>query len=146
MSSAASAQDSSPLSQGGGGGSKDKSLSYTYWTGRRGDGKETPAPAAVPRRLSQEELANLTRVNSEGSAWNVGGTWEERSVNEWAKERIQNLLRLEGEALVARHGSKELIFQVDSSTVTGDATVVIARNKKRCGFMFDISIKLKDGS
>ena len=55
---------------------KDHSLSYRYWVGKRGGESEAPAPVAMPKPLSQEELHALQRVESKGSAWNqVKGGW-----------------------------------------------------------------------
>lgn len=50
----------------------EKALGYRYWTGKPGDGVEAPAPRPVPRKLSQEELAQAAQSvpGSSGSAWN----------------------------------------------------------------------------
>lgn len=53
-------------------GSSDTALGYRYWTGKPGDGVEAPAPKPVPKKLSQEELAQTAKsgASSGGSAWN----------------------------------------------------------------------------
>eukprot|EP00475_Leptophrys_vorax_P021269 TRINITY_DN28987_c0_g1_i1.p1 TRINITY_DN28987_c0_g1~~TRINITY_DN28987_c0_g1_i1.p1 ORF type:complete len:202 (+),score=17.72 TRINITY_DN28987_c0_g1_i1:276-881(+) len=122
---------------------KDHSISYRYWTGPRGNGEEKAAPPPMPRRLSQEELASLQRVDSKGSAWNQGGTWEEKSLNEWAKKRLEELLKCSCAATV---GAVDYTLTSELESCTGDTTIVVVRNKKRHGYLLDIKLKLKSSS
>lgn len=118
---------------------KDPSLSYRYWVGPRGDGVEKAAPPPMPRKLSQEELASLQRVDSKGSAWNQGGTWEEKSLNEWARRRLGELLQCSCAATI---GAAEYTLSTELETCMGDTTIVVVRNKRRHGYLLDIRLKL----
>ncbi|CAI5498292.1 unnamed protein product [Closterium sp. Naga37s-1] len=121
---------------------KDPSLSYRYWVGPRGNG-EMAAPPPMPRRLSQEELASLQRNDSKGSAWNQGGTWEERSLNDWAKQRLKELLRCSCPAVI---GSTTYTLTTDVDSCSGDTTIVVVRNKRRHGYILDINVKISASS
>ncbi|GJP29228.1 hypothetical protein CLOM_g20354 [Closterium sp. NIES-68] len=118
---------------------KDPSLSYRYWVGPRGNGEEKAAPPPMPRRLSQEELASLQRNDSKGSAWNQGGTWEEKSLNDWAKQRLKELLRCSCPAVI---GPATYTLSTEVDSCSGDTTIVVVRNKRRHGYILDISLKL----
>ncbi|CAI5488110.1 unnamed protein product [Closterium sp. NIES-64] len=121
---------------------KDPSLSYRYWVGPRGNG-EMAAPPPMPRRLSQEELASLQRNDSKGSAWNQGGTWEERSLNDWAKQRLKELLRCSSPAVI---GSTTYTLTTEVDSCSGDTTIVVVRNKRRHGYILDINVKISASS
>lgn len=139
----AAADSGASSSSGGGGGGegqRDASLSYRYWVGQRGDGKEAAAPAPQPRKLTSEEAASMSRSSSQGSLWNQGGTWEERTLNDWAKAKMTELMRVT-EAVQVQGTPYQITTELDS--VTGDTTIVVVRNKKKHGYMLDISFKFK---
>ncbi|CAI7826116.1 unnamed protein product [Closterium sp. NIES-53] len=97
----------------------------------------------MPRRLSQEELASLQRNDSKGSAWNQGGTWEERSLNDWAKQRLKELLRCSCPAVI---GSTTYTLTTEVDSCSGDTTIVVVRNKRRHGYILDIKVKISASS
>ncbi|KAG5058979.1 hypothetical protein JHK87_000008 [Glycine soja] len=68
--------------------------SYTYWVRKI---TEDAAPLPVPRKLNPEDVPpchsqSQSRSATLGSAWNRAGTWEEKSLNNWATPRIKELL------------------------------------------------------
>ncbi|KAL2503395.1 chaperone binding [Forsythia ovata] len=110
--------------------------SYTYWIREM-----TPeaAPLPVPKKLNPEELSNQSNKTHLGSAWNGAGTWEEKSLNKWATDRIKELL--------GSMGSLEFSGgRAEASEVTkcsGDAFLVTVRNKKRVGYTYELTLKVK---
>lgn len=63
------------------------------------------------------------------------GTFEERNVTEWAKERLTQLLQEQKQGSVC-------IEKVDS--ISGEAHIWFIRGKKRHGFEFDVSLTWLD--
>ncbi|CAA3017641.1 uncharacterized protein LOC105173740 [Olea europaea subsp. europaea] len=63
--------------------------SYTYWIR---EVTHDAAPLPVPKKLNPEDLSNQSNKTFLGSAWNGAGTWEEKSLNKWATDRIKELL------------------------------------------------------
>ncbi|GAQ85928.1 hypothetical protein KFL_002610140 [Klebsormidium nitens] len=119
----------------------DAALGYRYWTGKPGDGVEAPAPKPVPKKLSQEELAQTAQAgpSSGGSAWNKAGTWEERNLTAWGKDRLGELLK-ELDEISFPEGRARV---TEMSSCTGDATQFFVRGKRRCGYHFEIDLKWK---
>ncbi|KAJ9550682.1 hypothetical protein OSB04_014727 [Centaurea solstitialis] len=128
--------------EGGGGGvvssSSEKESggsSYTYWVR---EAKQDAAPLPVPRKLTPgEDLSKSS--NHLGSAWNKAGTWEEKNLNKWATERIKELVLSVG-SLEFSSGKAEI---EEVSRCTGDAFLVTVRNKKRVGYTYEITLKVK---
>lgn len=119
-------------------GAGGKTPSYRYWVAKPGDGAEAPAPPAAPKRLTPEEAAQLARTSSAGSLWNQAGTWEEKNLVDWAKQRLTCLVRCTH--TVEFEGRKHEVA-VEMQSCHGDATIVIVRNKKRHGYSFAITLK-----
>lgn len=108
--------------------------SYTYWVR---EAKQDAAPLPVPRKLTAEDLSKSS--NHLGSAWNKAGTWEEKNLNKWATERIKELVLSVG-SLEFSSGKAEI---EEVSRCTGDAFLVTVRNKKRVGYTYEITLKVK---
>lgn len=70
------------------------------------------------------------------SVWNSAGTWEERDVSAWAKERLQALLL---SVELEEAGTKITVKSV--TKCTGDARVLFIRGKKRAGFEFHLALQ-----
>ena len=64
------------------------SSSYRYWVRGR---KDDAVPVPEPRKLTGGE-ENRKGGEALGSVWNQAGTWEERSVNKWASQRLKDLI------------------------------------------------------
>ncbi|KAJ8564579.1 hypothetical protein K7X08_001039 [Anisodus acutangulus] len=112
--------------------------SYTYWV--RGATQDA-APLPVPKKLTSEDLnnqANNTQTHL-GSAWNRAGTWEEKNLNKWANDRIKELLISVGS--LEYSGGKAEVSEV--TRCSGDAFLVTVRNKKRVGYTYELTIKVK---
>mmetsp|Transcript_498 Transcript_498/g.550 ORF Transcript_498/g.550 Transcript_498/m.550 type:complete len:199 (+) Transcript_498:114-710(+) len=123
---------------------KDKSKAdstYYYF-------KSTPAHIAknyVPQKIDSngvmpEQTPRLPVVeNTQGSAWNRMGTWEEKDYSKWARDRLKELL-LEMECPVFSTGELKIS---DVVTAEGDATILYLRGKKRLGFELNLKAKWK---
>ncbi|KAK1418349.1 hypothetical protein QVD17_27492 [Tagetes erecta] len=111
--------------------------SYTYWVR---EAKQDAAPLPVPRKLTAQDLSNGSNSSNHlGSAWNKAGTWEEKNLNKWATERIKELVLSVG-SLEFSSGKAEIS---EVSRCTGDAFLVTVRNKKRVGYTYEITLKVK---
>ncbi|GLT28616.1 hypothetical protein SLA2020_035360 [Shorea laevis] len=116
---------------------KQQEASYTYWVR-----EATPdaAPLPVPKKLdAQDVLSNQSSSNNLGSVWNRAGTWEEKSLNTWASDRIKELLKSVG-SLEFSGGKAEI---ADVTKCIGDAFLVTVRNKKRVGYTYELTLKVK---
>ncbi|KAI3805594.1 hypothetical protein L1987_28114 [Smallanthus sonchifolius] len=111
--------------------------SYTYWVR---EVKQDAAPLPVPRKLTAQDLSvGSNSSNHLGSAWNKAGTWEEKNLNKWATERIKELVLSVG-SLEFSSGKAEI---AEVSRCTGDAFLVTVRNKKRVGYTYEITLRVK---
>lgn len=110
--------------------------SYTYWVR---DKTPDAAPLPVPRKLNPGDQPNNQTPTHLGSAWNRAGTWEEKSLNKWANDRIKELLVSVGS--VELSGGKAEITEV--TRCNGDAFLVTVRNKKRVGYTYELTLKVK---
>lgn len=116
---------------------KEGTSSYTYWV-REATGDAAPPP--VPRKLtSQDLLSTQSQPPTLGSVWNTAGTWEEKNLNKWASDRIKELLKSLGSLEFS--GGKAEIAEV--SKCVGDAYLVTVRNKKRVGYTYELTLKIK---
>lgn len=110
--------------------------SYTYWVRER---TSDAAPPPVPRKLNPEDQTYNQTTARLGSAWNSAGTWEEKSLDKWAKTRIKELLVSVGSLEMS--GGKAEITEVTISS--GDAFLVTVRNKKRVGYTYELTLGVK---
>ncbi|KAM5552609.1 hypothetical protein ABKV19_025035 [Rosa sericea] len=116
---------------------EQQGTSYTYWVRQV---TEEAAPPPVPRKLSSQDILSAqSQPASLGSLWNRAGTWEEKNVNKWATDRIKELLVSVGS--VDFPGGKAQISDV--SKCVGDAFLVTVRNKKRVGYTYELTLKVK---
>ncbi|URD94011.1 activator of 90 kDa heat shock protein ATPase [Musa troglodytarum] len=117
-----------------GGGVAEKQASYTYWVRET---REDAAPLPVPRKLSADDISKQPQPNTLGSVWNQAGTWEERSLNSWASNRIKELLK----SMDSLEFSNGKAYIDDVPKCSGDAFVVTVRNKKRVGYTYELTLK-----
>jgi len=111
--------------------------SYRYWVR---EAKVDAAPPPVPRKLTAEDVSTESKASNHlGSAWNKAGTWEEKNLNNWATERIKELVSSVG-SLEFSSGKAEVS---EVSRCSGDAFQVTVRNKKRVGYTYEITVKVK---
>lgn len=113
--------------------------SYTYWVR---EVREDAAPLPVPRKLTPDDPSNHSRQPPPthlGSAWNRAGTWEEKNLNKWASDRIKELLTSVG-SLEFSGGRAEI---AEVSKCVGDAFLVTVRNKKRVGYSYELTLRVK---
>ncbi|XP_061992179.1 uncharacterized protein LOC133710186 [Rosa rugosa] len=116
---------------------EQQGTSYTYWVRQV---TEEAAPPPVPRMLSSQDILSAqSQPATLGSLWNRAGTWEEKNVNKWATDRIKELLVSVGS--VEFPGGKAQISDV--SKCVGDAFLVTVRNKKRVGYTYELTLKVK---
>ncbi|XP_057516804.1 uncharacterized protein LOC130798005 [Amaranthus tricolor] len=117
--------------------SEKQTSSYTYWV-REATSEAAPLP--VPKKLSAQDLSNQpTQTPVLGSVWNKAGTWEEKNLNKWASDRIQELLS-SIDPLKFTNGKAEV---TEVSNCSGDAFLVTVRNKKRVGYTYELKIDVK---
>uniref|UniRef100_A0A2C9U4K7 Activator of Hsp90 ATPase AHSA1-like N-terminal domain-containing protein n=1 Tax=Manihot esculenta TaxID=3983 RepID=A0A2C9U4K7_MANES len=111
--------------------------SYTYWVR---EATADAAPLPLPKKLSQNDIvSSQSQSPTLGSVWNRAGTWEEKSLNKWATDRIKELLVSAG-TLEFSSGKAEI---AEVSKCFGDAFLVTVRNKKRVGYNYELTLKIK---
>lgn len=110
--------------------------SYTYWIR---EVTHEAAPLPLPKKLNPEDLSNQSNTTHLGSAWNGAGTWEEKSLNKWATDRIKELLVSMG--MLEFSGGRAEVSEV--TKCSGDAFLVTVRNKKRVGYTYELTLKVK---
>ncbi|XP_075509602.1 uncharacterized protein LOC142546015 [Primulina tabacum] len=113
-----------------------ESASYTYWVREAG---RDAAPLPTPKKIDQADLCTQTSQTHLGSAWNRAGTWEEKNLNAWATDRIKELLVSMG-SLEFSSGRAEI---TEVTKCVGDAFLVTVRNKKRVGYTYELTLKVK---
>ncbi|KAK6126683.1 hypothetical protein DH2020_039578 [Rehmannia glutinosa] len=113
-----------------------ESASYTYWVR---EATRDAAPLPVPKKIEPAELCNQPNQTHLGSAWNRAGTWEEKNLNTWASDRIKELLVSMG--FLEFSGGRAEVEEV--TRCYGDAFLVIVRNKKRVGYTYELTLKVK---
>ncbi|KAK6247944.1 hypothetical protein QUC31_019509 [Theobroma cacao] len=120
-----------------GGVEKQQGASYTYWVR---EAKEDAAPLPLPKKLTpQDILCNQSHPATLGSVWNRAGTWEEKNLNNWATQRIKELLK----SVVSLDFSCGKAEIADVTNCAGDAFLVTVRNKKRVGYTYELTLKIK---
>ncbi|KAI9118732.1 hypothetical protein K1719_010177 [Acacia pycnantha] len=116
---------------------EQQGASYTYWVRKVTD---DAAPLPVPQKLTREDvLSGQPRANTVGSVWNRAGTWEEKNLNNWATKRMKELIMSVG-SLQFSSGRAEI---EDVTKCVGDAFMVIVRNKKRVGYTYELTLRVK---
>ncbi|XP_008443651.2 uncharacterized protein LOC103487198 [Cucumis melo] len=112
--------------------------SYTYWVRET---RQDAAPLPVPRKLSADDIlaSQASQPPTLGSVWNRAGTWEEKNLNKWATDRMKELL-MSVASLEFSSGRAEI---ADVSKCVGDAFLVTVRNKKRVGYTYELTLKIK---
>ncbi|XP_077238646.1 chaperone binding / ATPase activator isoform X1 [Tasmannia lanceolata] len=114
----------------------EKQSSYRYWVR---ESREDAAPPPVPRKLSAEDISSQSQPSALGSVWNQAGTWEEKNLNSWASNRIKELLTSVG-CLEFSSGKADI---AEVSKCAGDAFLVTVRHKKRVGYTYELTLKIK---
>ncbi|CDP14265.1 unnamed protein product [Coffea canephora] len=109
--------------------------SYNYWVREM---TQDAAPLPVPRKLTSEDISNQG-PNHLGSVWNRAGTWEEKSLNKWASDRMKELLQ-SVQSLEFSGGNAEIS---EVTRCSGDAFLVTVRNKKRVGYTYELALRVK---
>ncbi|KAB2068292.1 hypothetical protein ES319_A08G021200v1 [Gossypium barbadense] len=121
----------------GDGNGNGQAASYTYWVREM---TADAAPLPVPKELTaQDILSTQSQPTSLGSVWNKAGTWEEKNLNNWATQRLKELLKSVG-SLDLSCGKAEIS---DVTKCVGDAFLVTVRNKKRVGYTYELTLKIK---
>ncbi|TQD71942.1 hypothetical protein C1H46_042531 [Malus baccata] len=112
---------------------EQQGASYTYWVRQV---TEDAAPLPVPRKLSPQDIISAqSHPSNLGSLWNRAGTWEEKNVNKWATDRMKEL--------IASVGSLEFSGDSLRPLVNDQAFLVTVRNKKRVGYTYELTLKVK---
>ncbi|KAE8720854.1 protein HEADING DATE 3A-like [Hibiscus syriacus] len=122
---------------GNGNGRTAAAASYTYWVR---EATADAAPLPLPKKVTAQDLVSSQSPTATlGSVWNRAGTWEEKNLNSWATQRLKELLKSVG-TLDLPHGKAEIS---DVSKCVGDAFLVTVRNKKRVGYTYELTLKVK---
>lgn len=120
----------------------DETKSKGYYHGRLGTVLSDEAPK--PKQVEAGSLSS-PETGKVGSEWNDAGTWEEKDMTAWVKERLTALLGLAvvtpaevtlPEGQVATATAK--VSKVKS--ISGDASVVSVRKKLKHGFVFEAEL------
>ncbi|XP_039048519.1 uncharacterized protein LOC120189277 [Hibiscus syriacus] len=121
---------------GNGNGQTAAAASYTYWVR---EATADAAPLPLPKKLiAQDLVSNQSQLATLGSVWNRAGTWEEKNLNSWATQRLKELFRS-----VAHWTSRGKAEISDVTKCDGDAFLVTVRNKKRVGYTYELTLKVK---
>lgn len=97
----------------------------------------------TPKPISASDVAPPAPINDSSpakatSAWNSAGTWEEKDTSDWCQARLKEILK----ATVTEEDCSSLVVKVSElKDVSGDASVVVSRGKKR--YVFDLACSLK---
>ncbi len=94
-------------------------------------------PAGAGAGPSADGGAGAGAGQPTGSAWNYAGTFEERNMTEWAKEKLKELL---GGVSFVIPNVGAVVEVVKVKDVEGDAAVTFVRGKKK--YLFDFVFTL----
>eukprot|EP00929_Paragymnodinium_shiwhaense_P054511 TRINITY_DN27327_c0_g1_i1.p1 TRINITY_DN27327_c0_g1~~TRINITY_DN27327_c0_g1_i1.p1 ORF type:complete len:541 (+),score=218.13 TRINITY_DN27327_c0_g1_i1:75-1697(+) len=122
----------------------EETKSKGYYHGRLGTvlSMDAPKPQQVESTAAAEGGdADGASKPSVGSEWNKAGTWEEKSMTTWVKEKLCAFLP---EAAVEEHqvslaGGEEVSASAKITKVkscSGEASLVTVRGKRKCGYDF----------
>lgn len=102
---------------------------------------------AAPTPQQVEVSPDKSPANTVGSEWNQAGTWEEKEVTEWAKERMTACLSeaaLGGHQVTLESGPSSVSARVSKvKSLTGDAHIVTVRKKRKCGYNFEAELSFR---
>eukprot|EP01083_Nonionella_stella_P001497 4317_1 len=97
----------------------------------------TPAEEAEkykPKKVNGDAGVAPGTESHHGSAWNQGGTWEEKDMSSWAKDCLKEKFL----------GIASDCGQVKVTSMTkceGHANIIFVRGKKRIGYDFEIQLE-----
>jgi len=92
-----------------------------------------------PKKLDESDSSASGSANPSGSSvWNTAGTWEEKSMTPWGKEKMEELLV--GVEFDLPNGMG-LLKTTKMKDLTGDCSITMIRKKKK--HLFDWSFKLE---
>jgi len=103
------------------------------------DQPQTSAPRQIVARPQQVQKTQ-TNISAAPSAWNTGGTWEERNLTPFTHRRIKELL---AENFSPQFVSGPLQVEIKEWKVEGDASLVLVRGKKRLGYELNFNGEFK---
>ncbi|KAL3625240.1 hypothetical protein CASFOL_030694 [Castilleja foliolosa] len=116
--------------------SADSAASYRYWVR---EATREAAPLPMPVKIDPTGHSNQSNQTHLGSAWNRAGTWEEKNLNNWASDRIKELLV--SMEFLEFSGGRAKVEEV--TRCYGDAFLVTVRNKKRVGYTYELTLSVK---
>lgn len=132
-----SSSSASSSSSGAAGSAADASAYYHF--------KSTPAEEAkkyAPKKVEAAAAAPKKPVAAGVSSWNSAGTWEERNLSKWACSRLAEVLR-EADLRAPSYDGGEAAVTASSWSVSGDASMVYVRGKKRYGYELKVKATYK---
>mmetsp|Transcript_22118 Transcript_22118/g.28642 ORF Transcript_22118/g.28642 Transcript_22118/m.28642 type:complete len:272 (+) Transcript_22118:64-879(+) len=94
-------------------------------------------PVKLDKPVTEEALNVGERSPSQASVWNKAGTWEERSVMPFVKERVEKVCKS------TKHEFIKGAVHVEEVSVSGDASVGIIRGKPRRILDINIQVELQ---
>ena len=98
----------------------------------------------APKKIDPVKLKSENDpTKGDGSAWNKGGTYEEKNISEWAKNRLRDLLL----SLSIEYNNDITIEVCGMRKLDGEAQVFVMRGTKRFMFEFNVVLewKVSDG-
>eukprot|EP00931_Biecheleriopsis_adriatica_P019444 TRINITY_DN13245_c0_g1_i4.p1 TRINITY_DN13245_c0_g1~~TRINITY_DN13245_c0_g1_i4.p1 ORF type:complete len:556 (-),score=182.69 TRINITY_DN13245_c0_g1_i4:130-1692(-) len=114
-----------------------------YYHGRLGTVLSNDAPK--PQLVSENSDSQSAPSAGKGSQWNQGGTWEEKDVSSWAKDRIRAWLLdasvSSSDVELPSGSSGEVTAKVSKvKSLSGEAHIVYVRNQAKHGFNFEAEL------
>lgn len=126
----------------------EETKSKGYYHGRLGTVLSDAAPK--PQQVSASEPSSPDSPNRQkrGSEWNQAGTWEEKDVSDWAKERLTACLgaaSVVGRSVKLASGEEVIVSSEVSKvkSISGDAQIVTVRKQPRFGYNFEAELGFK---
>ena len=98
----------------------------------------------APKKIDPVKLKSENDpTKGDGSAWNKGGTYEEKNISDWAKNRLRDLLL----SLSIEYNNDITIEVCSMRKLDGEAQVFVMRGTKRFMFEFNVVLewKVSDG-
>jgi hypothetical protein len=114
-----------------------------YYHGRLGTVLSDAAPK--PQQVESGSMPQEATDGQVGSEWNQAGTWEEKDMTSWVKERLTAWLRqasisAPSVTMPSGHTAATTAKVTKVKTLSGDAQLVTVRKRPKHGYIFEAEL------